>query len=121
MTEWVDWAVALGVALLGGGLITGVAALRRSGKEADKYAAEASHMLVGASGEVVRLLREEVTDMNKRLCHLEAVVGDWEGWSDDVIALLDQAVSMLSSEHASQLQAEIDKVKERRPSRHRHL
>jgi hypothetical protein len=124
LAPWTPVIVAIITAL--GVSIAGVAALRRSGSESDKAQAEAADALIGASGEVVRMLREQMVEMagreagrEARLVALEVTVGSWEGWGERILALLDRALGMLEAEQRAKLDAEAEAVKAARPMRYR--
>lgn len=107
-----------------GGSVAGLAALRRSGSEAAKANAEAAGSIVGASQDVVTLLREQMADMaaredhrDRRLMALEVTVGAWEGWAERVLGLLDRAMEMLAVEQREKLRHDVDAVRREKPPR----
>lgn len=111
-----------------GGILTGVAALRRAGAEADEHSAGATGVLLGGATSVVTLLRQQMDEQaesiratSRRLEALEIAVGQWEGWAERVLDLLDRALSMLESEQQAHLQAEVEEAKRTRPVHHRSI
>jgi hypothetical protein len=119
----IDGIIIAAITVIGGSL-AGIAALLKAGKEASKSSAEAANVLVDASGDVVKMLRENMADMRSRMdreedriSHLEGVVGSWEGWADKVLDILDRAMSMLAEEQKTNLQREVERAKKTRPPR----
>jgi hypothetical protein len=130
MADWTPVVVAA-ITILGGGGMLGWAALRKSGREADKVNAEAAAVIVGGASDVVALLREEMDRLradveaerqedHKRLDALESVVTAWDGWADRVLDILDRAVGMLTEEQRASLLPDVDHARETRPPRHSH-
>lgn len=129
MTDWSGVLVA--VLTVAGGSLVGLAALvtalRKAGPEADKSGAEATAALLGASKEVVALLRQQMDEQAERLAvtdsrveALEATVMAWDGWADRVLDILDRAVGMLSEEQRAALRPDIEHARETRPVKHHH-
>jgi hypothetical protein len=110
--------------IFGGGLIAGIAAYRKSGKEADNQQAQAAANMIAAADDVVTLVRAEMTnqllEMNDRIGSLEATVHAWDGWADRVIDLLDRTFGMLTDKQKEMLHPDIMQAKETRPPRYRH-
>ena len=116
------------ITVVGGGGLLGWAALRKSGKEADKYNAEAASTLVGAADDVVRLLRDEMAKQaarqestDARVEALEHTVIAWDGWADRVLDILDRAFGLLTAEQKATLLSDVTQARETRPPQfHRH-
>jgi uncharacterized protein YneF (UPF0154 family) len=126
VSEVVSIVVSVGVAILGGGIFIGIAALYKAVKEAPKVEAETAHELVATSGEVIKQLREHMDAMDSaqdedraRIEKLEHAVVAWETWADKMTALLDRAVGLMSTEHAAGMADDIAEVKANRPTRYR--
>lgn len=119
-------AVLVAVLTVIGGSLAGLAALRRSGRESDKLAAEATSTIVGSAGDVVTMLREQMADLHSRLDQaearillLETEVGTWEAWAERVLDLLDRALGMMAEKQRADLRPDVEEVKATRPLRRR--
>jgi hypothetical protein len=116
------------ITVVGGGGLIGWAALRKSGKEADKYNAEAASTLVSSASDVVGMLHEQMVEQQKRqeitdarVEALEHTVIAWDGWADKVLEILDRALGMLTKEQKADLLPDVKQVQESRPPQmHRH-
>jgi hypothetical protein len=124
VNEWTPIIVAFLTAASGS--LMGWAALRKSRSEASKTDAEAAGAIVGAAGDVVELLRQQMSEAATREVHrdarilqLEIAVGAWEGWAERVLSILDRAMGLLGDEHAKSLAEDVKYVKRTRPARHR--
>ena len=123
MDEWVPIVVAIVGSV--GAVVTGIAAWRKADKEAGKLSAEATTVIVGSAEDVVKLVREQLSEMSQRerirderLLTLEQQVGTWEGWAERVLDILDRALDLLSESHRATLEPDVREVKAARPLRH---
>lgn len=103
------------IAVIGSG--AGWAAWRRASSESEKDRASASRDIVGGAGDLAKLLREQMAEMDDRLERVEYSVGLWENWAERVLDLLDRALGMIASEHAAAFRAEVEEAKRTRPAR----
>lgn len=116
------------ITVVGGGGLVGWAALRKSGREADKFGAEATSTIVGSAKEVVDMLHEQMIQQtarqestDARVEALEHTVIAWDGWADRVLDILDRAFGMLTAEQKATMLPDITQVQETRPPQtHRH-
>ena len=102
----------------------GLAALRKSKSESDKATGEAAAAIAGASGDVVKMLHDEMRDLRQRenrtedrITALENAVVSWEGWAERVLNLLDKAMEMLAEEQRRHIAADVERVKATKPMR----
>jgi len=133
----IDASTILAV-ILGGGLIGGIAAFLKSGKEADNQEAQAqaaraqaAATMIDASADVVALIRREMAEQEKgwterhdalatEVHSLTQTVTAWDGWADRVIDLLDRTFGLLTDEQRASLHPDIAQAKESRPPRYRY-
>ena len=117
------------ITVVGGGGLLGWAALRRSGKEADKLNAEAASTLVTSASSVVDMLHEQMIQQaarqestDSRVEALEHTVIAWDGWADKVLDILDRAFGMLTIEQKASMLPDVTQARETRPPQtHRHF
>jgi hypothetical protein len=115
-----DWPTVAALVTAVGGVLVGIAQWRKSGREADKASADAAGALVTASGDVVKMLHDELDGLKARVDHLERSVGSWEEWADRVLSILDKAVGMLSDEERDGLRTDVEHARTTRPPHHYH-
>lgn len=128
MTFDVTVVIVAFITIVGGGGVVGWAAWRKSGPEGREADARATAAMVGAAGDTVTLLREELERMavhqaetDDRLSHVEGTVLAWDGWGDRVLDILDKAFGLLTDEQRAAMLADVTHVRETRPPRYRHL
>lgn len=108
MNETIPTVIALAIALIGGA--GGIAALMKVNADNSKVVSE------GAAN-VVKMLREQINDLDSRINVLEEYAEAMETWSDRVTKLLGAAVEAIPEVTRQPFRAESESLTSTRPRR----
>jgi ABC-type phosphate transport system permease subunit len=113
MMMTIDFGVITAIIVAIAGAVGGVAALL-------KVNADNSKTITEGATSVVKLLRDQIADLDARLTSVEEFSIKQEEWSDSITALLTRAISQMTEPPRSSFRQEAADIAAARPQRRSH-